>query len=134
MTVLARAGGVCSLGSRVLAAYAYAMAEDGCNHICRDGGKSRQQRALSCVQLFATPWTVACQGSLSITNSRSLLKFMSIKSMMPSNHLIHCHPFFFLLSIFPASGSFPMSQFLASGRQSIGASGSASVLPMNIQE
>ena len=56
---------------------------------------------LSCVQLFATPWTTAGQASLSITNSRSLLKLMSIESVMPSNHLILCHP---LLppSIFPS--------------------------------
>ena len=47
---------------------------------------------LSCVQLFVTPWTAACQASLPITNSRSLLKLMSIESMMPSNHLILCRP------------------------------------------
>ena len=57
---------------------------------------------------------------------------MSIKSAMPSNHLILCHPFFLLSSIFPASGSFPVKQLFASGGQSIGASASASVLPMNI--
>ena len=55
---------------------------------------------LSCVQLFATPWTAACQVSLSITNSRSLLKLISIESVMASNYLILCHPF--LLSIFPS--------------------------------
>ena len=58
-------------------------------------------QSLSCVRLFATPWTVALQASLSITNSRSLLKFMSIESVMPSNHLILCHPFL-LPSIFPS--------------------------------
>ena len=52
--------------------------------------------------LFATPWTAACQTSLSITNTRSLLKLMSIESVMTSNHLILCHPFFFLPSIFPS--------------------------------
>ena len=57
---------------------------------------------LSHVQLFVTPWTAACQASLSITNSRSLLKLMSIKSMMPSNHLILCHTLLLLLSIFPS--------------------------------
>ena len=93
MIVFARAGGVCSLGSTVLAAYAYVMAEDGCNHICRYGGKSRQQRAFSCVQLFATPWTVTHQASLSLSNSQSLLKFMSIESLMPFNHLILLSPF-----------------------------------------
>ena len=58
-------------------------------------------QSLSCVQLFGTPWTVACQASLSITNSWSLLKLMSIKSVMPSNHLILCHPLL-LPSIFPS--------------------------------
>ena len=57
-------------------------------------------QSLSCVQLFATPWTAAHQASLSITNSRSLLKLMSIESVMPSNHLIFCYPLL-LPSIFP---------------------------------
>ena len=57
---------------------------------------------LSHVQLFATPWTAACQASLSIFNSQSLLKFMSIESVMPSNHLILCHPLLLLPSIFPS--------------------------------
>ena len=56
---------------------------------------------LSPVRLFVTPWTVARQASLSITNSQSLLKLVSIKSVMPSNHLILCHPLFLLPSIFP---------------------------------
>ena len=55
---------------------------------------------LSHVQLFVTPWTAACQASLSITNSRSLLKFMSIESVMPSNHLIICCPLLLPPSIF----------------------------------
>ena len=55
-----------------------------------------------CVRLFATPWTAACQASLSITNSWSLLKLMSIKSVMPSNHFILCHCLFLLPSIFPS--------------------------------
>ena len=59
-------------------------------------------QTLSCVQLFATPWTVARQASLSITNSRSLLKLMFIESVMPSNHLILCHPFLLSPSIFPS--------------------------------
>ena len=88
---------------------------------------------LSHVQLFAAPWSAARQASLSITNSQSLLKLMSIKLVMPSNHLILCHPLLQLQS-FPVSGSFPMSQFLASGGQSIGVSASASILPMNIQD
>ena len=52
------------------------------------------------VQLFATPWTAACQASLYFTISRSLLKLISIESVMPSNHLIFCHPFLLLPSIF----------------------------------
>ena len=59
-------------------------------------------QSLNCVQLFATPWTAACQASLSITNSRSLLKLMSIESVMPSNHLILCPPLLLLPSIFPS--------------------------------
>ena len=56
---------------------------------------------LSRVRLFVTPWTTACQAFLSITNSRSLLKLMSIQSVMPSNHLILCHPLLLPPSIFP---------------------------------
>ena len=59
-------------------------------------------RSLSCVQLFVTPWTAACQASQSITNSQSLLKLTSLESVMPSNHLILCHPLFLLPSIFPS--------------------------------
>ena len=57
-------------------------------------------QSLSCVRLLVTPWTAARQASLSITNSQSLLKFMSMESVMASNYLILCHPF--LLSIFPS--------------------------------
>ena len=60
-------------------------------------------------------------------------KFMSIESVMLSNHLIFCHPLLLLLQFFPASGSFPASQFFPSSAQSIGASASASVLPVSIQ-
>ena len=56
---------------------------------------------LSPVRLFVTPWTAACQASLSITSSWSLLKLMSIELVMPSNHLIFCHPLLLLPSIFP---------------------------------
>ena len=63
----------------------------------------------------ATPWTAAPQASLSITDSRSLLKLMYIKSVMPSNYLILYCPLLLLPSIFPASGSFPVSQFFTSG-------------------
>ena len=59
-------------------------------------------QSLSCVQLFVTPWTTGCQASLSITNSRSLFKLMSIRPVMPSNHLILCRPLLLLPSIFPS--------------------------------
>ena len=61
---------------------------------------------LSCVQLFVTPWTAACQASLPIANSRSLLKLTSIESVMPSNHLILCHPLLFLPSVSPSISVF----------------------------
>ena len=69
-----------------------------------------------------------------MTSSRSLLKSMSIESVMPTNHLILVIPFSSCLQSFPASGSFQMSQFFASGGQSTGVSASASVLPVNIQD
>ena len=59
-------------------------------------------QSLSCFQLFVTPWTTARQASLSITNFQSLLKLMSIDSVMPSSHVILCHPLLLLLSIFPS--------------------------------
>ena len=58
-------------------------------------------QSLCLVQLFATPWSAACQASLSLTISRSLLKLMSIESVMPSNYLILCCPLLLLLSMFP---------------------------------
>ena len=78
--------------------------------------------SLNHVQLLATPWTAACQASLSITNSGSLLRLISIELVMPSNHLILCPPLLSCVQSFPASGSFPMSHFFASGDQSIGVS------------
>ena len=63
-------------------------------------------QSLSHVQLFVTPWTAACQASLSITNSWSLHKPMSIESVMPSNHFILCHPLLLLPSIFPSIKAF----------------------------
>ena len=77
---------------------------------------------------------VACQASLSITNFWSLLKLMSIESVIPSNLSSSAVPFSSHLQSFPASGSFQMSQFLASGGQSIGVSASATDLVMNIQD
>ena len=91
-------------------------------------------QSLSRVQLFVTLWTAARKAFLFITNSQSLLKLMPLELVMPYNRLILCHPLLLLPSIFPASGSFPMSWLLASGGQSIGALASASVLPMSIQD
>ena len=86
--------------------------------------------SLSRDQLFATPWTAACQASLSITNSQSLLKLMSIEFQMPSNHLTLCHPLLLLPSIFPSIRVFS-SELVLLIRWMIEAS--TSVLPMNIQ-
>ena len=88
--------------------------------------------AQSCLTL-CNPWIIARQPSLSLTISQSLLKLMSIESVMPPNHLILCCSLPLLPSIFPVSGSFPMSRIFASGGQSSGASALASVLPINIQ-
>ena len=89
-------------------------------------------QSLSCVWIFVSPWTTARQASLSITNSRSLFKLMSIELVLPSNHLILC--FSSCLQSFPASGPFLMSQLFKSGGQSIRSSTLASVLKMNIQD
>ena len=98
--------------------------------ICKRKGPCSVQ-LLSRVRLFATQWTAPRQASLSITNSWSLLKLMSIASVMPFNHLILCRPLLLPLSVFPSIRVFPMSQFFASGGQSIGVS--TSVLSMNIE-
>ena len=89
-------------------------------------------QSLSQVWLFATPWTTAHQASL--CNYQRLLKLMPIESVMPSNHLALCPHLLLLPSIFPASGSFQMSQVFTSGSQSIRVSASTSVLPMNTQD
>ena len=101
---------------------------DWCSHY----GKQYQLSSVSqsCPTL-CDPWTTACQASLSIINSQSLLILVSIESMMPSNHFI---PFSSCLQSFPASGSLPTSQFFKSGDQSVWASASTSVLPMNNQD
>ena len=90
-------------------------------------------QSLSCVQLYANRWTAASQTSLSITVSLSLLRLMSIESVMPSNHLILCCPLL-LPSVFPSIRVFSSDQFFASGDQSIGALASASILPTNTQD
>ena len=93
------------------------------------------QFSRSVVSDSETPWTAACQASLSITNCQSLPKPMCIELVMPSNHLILCCvPFSSCPQSFPASRAFPTSQFFTSGGQSIGVSASTSVLPMNIQD
>ena len=88
---------------------------------------------LSRVWLFVTPWTAARQASLSFTISWSLLKLMSIRSVIPSDHLILC-TLFSCLQSFPTSGSFPMSHLFTSGGQRMETSASASVPPMNIRD
>ena len=72
-------------------------------------------QSLSHVRLFVTPWTAARQASLSVTNSQSLLKLMSITSVMPSNHLILSRPLLLLFSIFPSSRAFPRESALRIG-------------------
>ena len=89
---------------------------------------------LSHVWLFAITWTAALQASLSITNSRSPPKPMTIESVMPSNHLILCSPLILMPSIFPSIRVFSNESVLWIRCQSIGVTASASVLPMNIQD
>ena len=86
-------------------------------------------QSLSRFQLFATPWTAAQQFPLSFTASQSLLRFMSIKSVMLPNYLILCPPLFLLPSVFPSIRVFSKSWLFTLGDQSVGAS--ASALPMN---
>ena len=90
-------------------------------------------RSLSQFRLFVTPWIAAHQASLSITISRSSLRVSSIESVMPSSHLILCHPLLLLHRIPSASESFPMSQLFAWGVQSTGVSALASFLPKKSQ-
>ena len=90
-------------------------------------------QSLSRVQFFATPWTAACQASLSITNSWSLPKLMSSESVITSNHFILCVPLL-MPSIFPCIKVFSNESPLRISDQSIGVSASASVLPMNTQD
>ena len=93
-----------------------------CIYICVCVCVYSVQFSLSVVSYSETPQTAARQASLSITNSQSLLKLMSIESVLPSNHLILCHPLLLLPSIFLTLGSFQMSQFFTSGGLSIGVS------------
>ena len=91
-------------------------------------------QSFSCVLLCVTTWTAAPQASLSITNSQSSLRLMSIKSVMPSSHLILCRPLLLPPSIFPSIRAFSNESVLIWTGQSIEVSASASVLPMNIQD
>ena len=91
-------------------------------------------QSLNCAQLFAAPWTAAHQASLSFTISQSLLKLMSIQSVMPSIHLVLCRPLLLLLSVFPSIRVFSTESALSMEWPSIGASASPSVLPLNIQD
>ena len=86
------------------------------------------------VWLFVTPWTAACQASLSITNSRSLLKLMSLSRWCHPTSSSSVVPFSSCLQSFPESGFFQMSQLFTSGGQNIGVSASTLVCPMNIQD
>ena len=90
--------------------------------------------SLSHVRFFVTPWTTARQISLSITNSQSLLKLMSIESVMPSNHIILCHPLLLPPSIFPSTRVFSNDRLFSSGSQSIGVSALTSILLMNTHD
>ena len=90
----------------------------------------RSDQSLSCVRLFATPWIQALQASLSITNSQSSLRLTSIKSVMPSSHLILCHPLLLLPPIPPSITVFSNESTL---RQSTGVSALASFLPKKSQ-
>ena len=78
------------------------LAEHGCLYVSYFSQFSSVQFSCSVMSDSATPWTAACQAALSITNSWSLLKPMSIESVMPSNHLILCHPLLLLPSVFPS--------------------------------
>ena len=93
----------------------------------------RSVQSLSHIWLFVIPWIAACQASLTITDSRSSLRHMSIESVMPSSHFIICRPLLLLPPTIPGSESFPMSQLFAWGGQSTGASALASFLPNKFQ-
>ena len=124
-----------------LQAFVHIVSPDSTNkhleHLLRSGTLWCLERCCSVtchVQLFVNPWTAAHQASMSSTISWSLLKFMSIESVVLSNISSSAACFSFCLQSFPASGDFPVGQFFTSGGQSIGASASALVLPMNIQD
>ena len=96
-------------------------------------GQIRSDQSLSCFRLFATPWIAARQASLSITNTRSSLRLMSIESVTPSSHLILCRPLLLLPPIPPSIRVFSNSQLFEWGGQSTGVSALASFLPKKSQ-
>ena len=100
----------------------------------RSEGSVSSVQLFGCVWLFVTPWAAACQASLSITNSRSLLKLMSIEPVMPSNHLILCCPFLLPSSIFPTIRVFSNESTLHMRWPKYCVSALLSVLPMNTQD
>ena len=100
--------------------------------LCNISAQFSSVQSLSRVQLFATPWIVARQASLSITNSRSSLTLTSIKSVMPSSHLILCRPLLLLPPIPPSIRVFS-NEFFAWGGHSTGVSALASFLPKKSQ-
>ena len=105
---------------------------------CNTGTNGSAEIFFSCSvvdnSLLSLGLHAACQASLSITISWSLLKLISIELVIPSNHLILCHPLLLLPSVFPSIRAYSMNRFLELGSQSFGVSASASVLPMNIQD
>ena len=107
---------------------------DVCSSDLIQNGQFSSVQLLSCVQLFATLWTAAPQASLSITNSRNPPQLMSIESVMPSNHLILCCPHLLLPSIFPSIRVLSNESVLHIRWSNTGASASATVHPMNIQD
>ena len=100
--------------------------------LCREDPLEEKMATHSSIFAWRIPWTAARQASLSITNSRSLLKLMSIESVMPSKHLILCHPLLLPCSIFPSIRVFSNESVLPSGSESTGVS--ASVPPVNTQD
>ena len=113
--------------------YFYTFQNDQHNTFTYNRSNQFSSVSQSC-RLYATPWTAARQASLSITNSRSSPKLLSIESVMPSSYLILCRPLLLLPPISPSTRVFPMSQLFTWGGQSIGVSASASVPPMNTQD
>ena len=91
-------------------------------------------QSLSCVRLSATPWTVALQASLSLTNFQSLLKLISIESVMPFNHLVLCCPPFSAFNLSQHQGLFQWVSSSNQNSESTGASASAPALPINVKD